>query len=224
VSASSDERARARYQDVGVAEGYDSWRYETARGKRRNRRDLAAIGRALDEAAKRGSPVRAALDLPCGTARLAPLFDERGIRALGADVSFEMLRVARRKAPSGFPVFQGNAEAIPLADRSCDAVFAIRFLFHLDRDSRRRVLAEARRVSRRWLVLDVRHRYNARWVGWRIRHALGVLPNVQHRFSRAGLEEELSAAGLRLCGIYPSRRSFGWASDKWTVLAERSDA
>ncbi len=224
MSASSYERARARYQDVAVAEEYDSWRYETARGKRRNRRDLAAIGRALDEAARRGASVGTALDLPCGTARLAPLFAARAIRAWGADLSFEMLRVARRKMPSGFPVVQCNAEAIPLADRSCDAVFAIRFLFHLDREARRRVLAEARRVSGRWLVLDVRHRYNARWVGWRIRHALGLLPKVQHRFSRAGLEEELSAAGLRLCGIYPSRRSFGWASDKWTVLAERSDA
>jgi ubiquinone/menaquinone biosynthesis C-methylase UbiE len=224
VSAPSVERARARYQDVGVAEGYDSWRYETARGKRRNRRDLAAIGRALDEAARRGGPVRTALDIPCGTARLAPFFGDRAIQACGADVSVEMLRVARRKAPSGFPVFQGNAESIPLCDQSCDAVFAIRFLFHLDRAARRRVLAEARRVSRRWLVLDVRHRYNARWIGWRIRHALGLLPNVQHRFSRAGLEEELAAAGLRLCGIYPSRRWFGWASDKWTVLVERSDA
>jgi ubiquinone/menaquinone biosynthesis C-methylase UbiE len=223
VSASSFERARARYQDVGVAEGYDSWRYETARGKRRNRRDLAAIGRALDEAARRSAPVKSALDLPCGTARLAPFFADRAIRACGADVSFEMLRVARRKTPSGFPVFQGNAEAIPLSDRSCDAVFAIRFLFHLDSGARRRVLAEARRVSRQWLVLDVRHRYNVRWIGWRLRHALGLLPNIQHRFSRAGLQEELSAAGLRLCGIYPSRRWFGWASDKWTVLAERSD-
>ena len=224
MSASSSERARARYQNAAVAEGYDSWRYETARGKRRNRRDLAAIGRALDEAGRRGAPVRSALDLPCGTARLAPFFAERGIHAWGADVSLEMLRVARRKSPADFPVFQGNAEAIPFADRSCDAVFAIRFLFHLDRESRLRVLTEARRVSRRWLVLDVRHRYNAKWVGWRIRHVLRLLPNVQHRFSRAGLEEELSAAGLRLCGIYPSRRSFGWASDKWTVLAERSDA
>jgi ubiquinone/menaquinone biosynthesis C-methylase UbiE len=167
--------------------------------------------------------VRSALDLPCGTARLAPFFVERAIRAAGADVAFEMLRVARRKTPSGFPVFQGNAEAIPLSDRSCDAVFAIRFLFHLDRVARLRVLGEARRVSRRWLVLDVRHRYNARWIGWRIRHTLGLLSNIQHRFSRAGLEEELAAAGLRLCGIYPSRRWFGWASDKWTVLAERSD-
>ena len=46
---------------------------------------------------------------------------------------------------------------------------------------------------------------------------------MQHRFSRAGLREEMSAAGLSVRGIYPSRRYLGgWLSDKWTVLAERS--
>ena len=58
----------------------------------------------------------------------------------------------------------------------------------------------------------------------RARRDASLLPQVQHRFSRAGLEEELSAAGLALRGIYPSRRYFGWLSDKWTVLAEKSGA
>lgn len=222
MSASIYERAKARYQDAAVAEGYDSWRYETPRGRRRNRRDLAAIGRALDEAARRGHPVRTALDIPCGTGRLSPLLCERRIAAAGADISLEMMRVARRK-PGALALYQCNAEAIPHRDASLDGVFAIRFLFHLDAAARGRVLAEMRRVSRRWLVLDVRHRYNFRYLGWRIRHALGLLPQVQHRFSREGLERELSEAGLRLVGVYPSRRRLGWLSDKWAVLAERAE-
>ena len=214
------ERAKARYRDADVAAGYDSWRYETPRGRRRNQRDLAAIGRALDEAERLGGPVRAALDLPCGTGRLAPLLFTRSIAAAGADVSFEMLRETFRKLGKKFPIFQCSADAIPIRDRSLDAVFAIRFLFHLDREGRAAVLREMARVTRRWVILDIRHRYNLRWAGWRIRHALGLLPRVQHRFSRAGLEAELAEAGLSLRGIYPSRRYFGWASDKWTVLAE----
>ena len=216
------ERARARYRDAAVAEAYDSWRYETARGRRRNRRDLAAIGRALDAAVRLGGEVRTGLDLPCGTGRLAPLLIARHIEASGADVSVEMLRETFRKFGEKFPIFQCSADAIPLRDRSFDAVFAIRFLFHLDRAGRVRVVREMARVSRRWLILDVRHRYNLRWVGWRIRHALGMLPRVQDRFSRRTLDEELSEAGLVLRGIFPSRRYFGWASDKWTVLAETS--
>jgi ubiquinone/menaquinone biosynthesis C-methylase UbiE len=221
VTASTFERAKSRYRDAGVAAGYDSWRYDTPRGRRRNRRDLAAIGRAIDAAEARGGPIRAALDVPCGTGRLAPLLAEHAIAASGADVSLEMLGVARRKLPEEFPLFQCSADAIPLAAASVDAVFAIRFLFHLDRDGRRRVLSEMRRVARRWVILDARHRYNLRWAAWRLRHALGLLPKVQDRFSRSGLERELAEAGLALAGIYPSRRYFGWASDKWTVLAEK---
>jgi SAM-dependent methyltransferase len=220
-ASSAFERAGARYRDPAVAAEYDSWRYETPRGRRRNRRDLAAIGRALDEAARRGSPVQRALDLPCGTGRLVPLLRERGIGAAGADISLEMMRVARRKFGPTPPLFQCSAEAIPCGDGAVDGVFAIRFLFHLDRAGRRRVLAEMRRVSRRWLVVDIRHRYNFRYLGWRIRGAVGLLPGMQFRFSRADLKSELSEAGLRLVGIYPSRRYLGWFSDKWTVLAER---
>ena len=220
MTSTTFERAKARYRDAGVAGAYDSWRYESARGRRRNRRDLAAIGRALDEAERSGAPVRSALDLPCGTGRLAPLLFERSIRALGADVSIEMLGESFRKLGKEFPIFQCSADAIPMGEGAVDAVFAIRFLFHLDRAGRAAVLREMNRVARRWVILDIRHRYNLRWFGWRIRHALGLLPQVQHRFSRAVLEEELAGAGLSVRGIYPSRRYFGWASDKWTVLAE----
>ena len=223
VNASTD-RAKARYRDAAVVEAYDSWRYESARGRRRNRRDLAAIGRAIDEAERRGDPIRRALDLPCGTGRLAPLLAERRIEASGADVSIEMLRRSFQKLGKSVPIFQCSADAIPLRDGSLDAVFAIRFLFHLDREARAAVLAEMARVSARWLVLDVRHRYNLRWVGWRLRHATGLLPRMQHRFSRAGLEEELAGVGLAVRGVFPSRRYFGWASDKWAVLAEKSPA
>jgi ubiquinone/menaquinone biosynthesis C-methylase UbiE len=221
MSLSSYERAKARYQNAAIAQSYDSWRYETPRGRRRNARDLAAIGRALDEAARRGSPVRTALDVPCGTGRLVPLLAERRIRAAGADISIEMMRVARRKFGDRLAMYQGNGEALPHADASLDCVFAIRFMFHLDADARRAVLVEMRRVTRRWLIIDFRHRHNFRYLGWRVRHRLGLLPRVQFRFSRAGLARELEGVGLALRGIYPSRRYLGWLSDKWTVLAER---
>ena len=219
----SVERARAHYQDVGVVESYDSWRYEARRGRRRNARDLDAIGRALDEAARRGHPVRTALDLPCGTGRLVPLFRERGIREFGADISFAMMSRARRKFGDQIRVLRCDAIAIPLADASVDAVFAIRFFFHLDHPTRQEVLREMGRVSRRWLVLDFRHRYNLRWVSWRVRRRVGLMREIPHRFTREGLDEELRQAGLRLIAAAPSRRYFGWLSDKWTVLAEKRE-
>jgi SAM-dependent methyltransferase len=217
------ERARTHYQDVAVVDGYDSWRYEAGRGRRRNARDLRAIGRALDEAVRRGHPVRTALDLPCGTGRLVPLFRERGIRDFGADISLAMMSRARRKYGDRIRVLRCDANAIPLADASVDAVLAIRFFFHLDLPTRQQVLREMRRVARRWLVLDYRHRYNLRWVSWRIRRRLGLLEEIPHRFTREGLDEELRQVGLRLISAEPSRRYFGWLSDKWIVLAEKRE-
>ncbi len=218
------ERAKTHYRSVEIAESYDSWRYDTPRGRRRNRRDLEAIERAVVEAERRGAPIATGLDLPCGTGRLAPLLRGRGIAAIGADIALEMMRVARRKLGAQTPYVQCNAEAIPHPDGAFDAVFSIRFLFHLDARARSRILRELRRVSRRWLVLDVRHRYNLRSVAWRLSHRLGLRKEIPFRFSRRGLAEELRDAGWTLIAIYPSRRVIGFFSDKWIALAEKAEA
>jgi hypothetical protein len=218
------ERAKTHYRSVEIAEGYDSWRYESARGRRRNRRDLAAVDRALAEAARRGDPIATGLDLPVGTGRLVPLLRERRISTVGADISLEMMRVARRKLGPPLPLVQCNAEHLPHRDGAFDGVFAIRFLFHLDAGARLRILRELCRVSRHWLVLDARHQYNLRSLAWRAAHRLGLRREVPFRFSRSGLENELSGCGWRLVAIYPSRRVVGFFSDKWIALAERSDS
>jgi SAM-dependent methyltransferase len=217
------ERAKTHYRSVEIAETYDSWRYESARGRRRNQRDLAAIERAVAEAERRGAAIATGLDLPCGTGRLAPLLRRRGVEAVGADIALEMMRVARRKQ-GAMPYIQCNAEQIPHRDGAFDAVFSIRFLFHLDAGARSRILREMRRVSRRWLVLDARHRYNLRSVAWRLAFRVGVRKEIPFRFSRRGLAEELRAAGWTLIAIYPSRRLIGFFSDKWIALAEKAPA
>jgi SAM-dependent methyltransferase len=219
TSPASYERAKTHYRSVAIAEGYDSFRYETRLGRRRNRRDLAAIGRALTEAARQGAPIATGLDLPCGTGRLFPLFAERRIAAIGGDISLEMMRVARRKL--AFPLLQCNAERLPFRDGSVDGVFSIRFILHLDRGARLRILREMARVSRRWLLLDLRHRYNLRSLVWPLARRLGLRRDVPFRFSRSGLAEELRACGLELVRIYPSRRLVGFFSDKWFVLVEK---
>ncbi|MGH9368166.1 MAG: class I SAM-dependent methyltransferase [Thermoanaerobaculia bacterium] len=215
------ERAKTHYRSSEIAESYDSWRYETSRGRRRNRRDLAAIGRALAEAQRRGAPIGSGLDLPCGTGRLIPLLRQRRIRAVGADISLEMMFVARRKFGAALPLAQCSAEQIPHRDGAFDCVFSIRFMFHLDHGARLRILREMGRVSRRWLVVDFRHRYNLRSLLWRAAGRIGLRRDIPFRFSRRGLAEELRQSGLELVAIYPPRRFVGFFSDKWIVLAEK---
>ena len=214
-------RAKSHYRDPKVAGEYDSRRYGTPLGRRRNRRDLAAIARALEETRRRGTAIAMGLDLPCGTGRLFPLLHERGVLVTGADVSLEMLRVARRTLGAGLRLVQCSAEQIPCATASFDGVFSIRFLLHLDRATRVQIVRELARVSRRWVVLEIRHQYNLRALVWPMAARLGLRRDVPFRFSRAGLAEELREAGLRLVAIFPSRRYVGFFSDKWFVLAEK---
>jgi demethylmenaquinone methyltransferase/2-methoxy-6-polyprenyl-1,4-benzoquinol methylase len=106
------------------------------------------------------------LDVAGGTADIALRFAHAGgsgCRAVVCDISPEMLSVGRRKVGDAslsdrIELVQGNAEALPFADRSFDACtigFGIRNVTHIDR-----ALAEAYRVLKtggRFLCLEFSH-------------------------------------------------------------------
>lgn len=71
-----------------------------------------------------------AVDLGCGTGRALPfLRDAVGAdgRVLGVDVTTEMVALATGRGPA----VVGDATAVPVADGSCDALFAAGLLNHL---------------------------------------------------------------------------------------------
>jgi ubiquinone/menaquinone biosynthesis C-methylase UbiE len=205
------------YRDAEVAADYDQHRFTTPRRQRRNVRKWRAIRRALDQAGDVGS----VLDLPCGTGRFTGHFARLDLDTVGSDISLQMMRQAAASPEVAHDCIAGyvqaDGEALPFADRSLDCVVSIRFMFHVDPVTRRRILREMGRVSRRWLVIDYRHRYSARWISWRVRHALGLLSEVPERVTRANLRSEFRDAGLTIRRVIPVRR---WLSDKWIVLAE----
>jgi len=205
------------YRDAAVAADYDQHRFMTPKRKRRNARKWRAIQRALDKT----TGVRSVLDLPCGTGRFTGDLAGSGLKVIGGDISLQMMREAaasRRLDNAGILGYvQADAEALPFSSESIDCIVSIRFMFHVDPVTRRRILREMGRISRRWLVVDYRHRYSARWVLWRVRHALGLLRQTPERVSRGGLRSEFDDAGLQIRSVIPVRR---WLSDKWIVLAE----
>jgi SAM-dependent methyltransferase len=205
------------YRDPAVAADYDQHRFTTPRRQRRNVRKWRAIQRALDAA----GDVHSVLDLPCGTGRFTGHLARLNLEVVGGDISLQMMREADASPDVAHPriagYVQADAEALPFDDRCLDCTVSIRFMFHVDPITRRRILREMGRVSRRWLIIDYRHRYSARWVLWRIRHALGLLPEVPERVNKSGLESEFRDAGLTIRRVIPVRR---WLSDKWIVLAE----
>ncbi len=90
------------------------------------------------------------LDVPCGWGRHTRLLREAGLRAVGADLSRDMLRAARGAGPrrQAIPCAAADVRTLPFRDASFDAVINVCTgfgLFGRDQDDVR-ALREQRRV------------------------------------------------------------------------------
>jgi ubiquinone/menaquinone biosynthesis C-methylase UbiE len=216
------EYKRDFYRSSQVAEDYDFHRFSSPERQKRNVRKWAAIRKALSMA----EGVRVILDLPCGTGRFTGGLAREGYEIVGSDISMEMLQKAASVTsgqgahPNVRGYLQANAEKLPLRDDSLDCVVCIRFMMHVDPATRVRMLREFRRVSRRWVVVDYRHKYTFRYVLTHTFGKLGLGRTPLSRVSRADLEQEFRDAGFAVREVI--RVSTPLLSDKWVVLAERA--
>jgi SAM-dependent methyltransferase len=93
--------------------------------------DAPRYARAIDELAAVAGGV--ALDIGCGTGRALPFLRAAvGARGtvIGLDLTVEMLQQSALRCGSDV-LLQADAARLPLADRSCDAIFAAGLLHHL---------------------------------------------------------------------------------------------
>src|SRR5262245_47375033 len=205
------------YQSSEVAADYDEHRFRTPKRQRRNARKWAAIQKALALT----SGVKTVVDLPCGTGRFTGHLARAGYQVIGSDISMEMMQQAAKlpavQPPNIAGYVRADAEALPFAAKSVDAMMSIRFLFHVDPETRRRMLREFGRVSRRWVIADYRHKYSVRYGVWKLARSLGLTQRPFERVSVKSMKSEFEDAGLRVVKIIAVRR---WLSDKWVVLAE----
>ena len=70
-------------------------------------------------------------------------------------------------------------------------------MMHVDPATRVRMLREFRRVSRRWVIVDYRHKYTFRYVLTHTFGKLGLGRSPLSRVSSAGLREEFRAGRLQ---------------------------
>jgi SAM-dependent methyltransferase len=211
------------YRSDQVADDYDFHRFSTPERQKRNARKWAAIRRALAQA----TGVRTILDLPCGTGRFTGALAREGFEVVGSDISHEMLKKAASVTSAGMAdgnpssirgYVQANAEKLPLRDDSLDCVVCIRFMMHVDAATRMRMLREFARVSRRWVIVDYRHKYTFRYVLTHTFGKLGLGRTPLSRVSTRELHEEFRQAGFAIRDVV--RVSTPLLSDKWVVLAE----
>lgn len=205
------------YQSSAVAADYDEHRFRTPKRIRRNVRKWNAIRKAL--ALTTG--IKTVVDLPCGTGRFTGHLARAGYDVVGSDISLEMMQQASQIASVRHSNVRGyvraDAEALPFRSKSADCLMSIRFLFHVDPRTRRRMLREFGRVSRRWIIADYRHKYSVRYGAWRVSSVLGLTRRPFERVSVKSMKSEFEDAGLRVVKVIAVRR---WLSDKWVVLAE----
>ncbi len=153
------QKKQLHYQDEIVVARYDEERFRTRHERASTGRKWRAIQRALAGRLPSGAEV---LDLPSGRGRFTARVLGDGYRLTSADLSLPMLGAARETAGDA-PGFHGavrcDAARLPFADGSFDLVMSIRFLFHVPRALRAGILREFARVSRRFVVVDVRHKY-----------------------------------------------------------------
>lgn len=195
-------RVEQRWKSPDVADHYDSERFESLVGRLYHRLQCRALRRCLRHVPG-GSRI---VDVPCGTGRMLPLLLCYASSVIGMDVSEPMMRHARRRLNGQGRVcfVRGDAKAMPLADRSVDAVFCIRFAMHLKPAERSAVLQEFARVSRNHVVVEFG--CDSRW--HRVRRFLRSLffkvLRPRHTYPKSVSKQDIVAgsrgAGLEVCG------------------------
>jgi ubiquinone/menaquinone biosynthesis C-methylase UbiE len=189
---------KAHYQDAGVVERYDAERFRSAHELKSTDRKWRALTAVIGARLPEGAEV---LDVPAGRGRFTRRILEAGFRLTSADLSEPMLRAAREEAHL-HGNFRGavrcDAERLPFADASFDLVLSIRFLFHVPPELRAGILREFARISRRFVVVDVRHKYCYSTHTKRLRAWITGRRAPSQRASLAEIDGDIEAAGLRL--------------------------
>jgi SAM-dependent methyltransferase/tRNA A-37 threonylcarbamoyl transferase component Bud32 len=196
AAADLDAFAR-RYSSAGDAANYREQRFgRSGHGRKVDAAERRIVARLLAELGVAG-PV---LDVPCGTGRFLPILAAGGREIVGADVSADMLGLARQAmADAGLAarLIVADARRLPAADGAFELALSMRLLHRVRAsDERVAVLAELARVSSRWVVFSF---YNRRT--WR-----GLRDRLRGRYggeTRGTIAAEAARAGLRLVRFVP---------------------
>ena len=209
---------QTHYQNESVARSYDRERFSSLAGRVFQDAELRALARLV-----RHLPAKASLlDVPCGTGRIAEILLGWGFEITAADISGEMIQVARRRiAETGaaLPAGRASADALPFRNESFDAVLSMRFLPHIAGEPRRRMLREMARVSRRWVFFS--NSFSNSWYKGRraVKRSLGHQAPTRYPVTESEIQEDLRFAGLKeTARFWP----FRFVSEELLVLCEKN--
>jgi ubiquinone/menaquinone biosynthesis C-methylase UbiE len=187
------------FDDPNIAKGYEAW--YAGPGQRADQQEKRLLGELLAGFVE----ARTALDVGCGTGHFTRWLAAKGLEAFGVDLSRLMLEEARQLGSP--PCTQGDALALPFADRSVDLAVMVTTLEFVADPAR--ALAEAARVARHGLLLGVLNR----WSVLALRRRL--LPSPVWRSARFFSPRPLMRLLERIMG--PRIQSLTWRTTLWPI-------
>ena len=149
-SRASRRDAPNPFDDPALASRYEEW--YGGEGRRADILEKGLLGKLLHLFPN----ARSVLEVGCGTGHFTRWMAERGLDAVGLDISERMLSEAHRLG--GPRYLPGDAHSLPFADRSHDVTALITTLEFLPDPAR--ALAEAVRVARQGVLLGVLNRWS----------------------------------------------------------------
>lgn len=180
--------AGVRHSYDREAARYDELRYHSADGRLFSEMELSLLTSWL-----RLTPESRVLDIPAGTGRLTVPLAKTGATVVGADISANMLRVAKskRERPSDRAYFaQGSGTELPFRDDTFDAVISFKFFHLIPNERKPSFLREMVRVLKPGKPLIVE--FNSPFYG-------GILAAFRYYFQKK------HPGGMRMKCIFPDQ-------------------
>jgi SAM-dependent methyltransferase len=182
-----------------TASSYDHERFTSAKGRWIDGREKASITKALAQVPRECT----ILDLPCGTGRITKHVLSLGYRVTGADVSPDMIALARQLIGDHENLLgyvQVDAERIALPSDSYDCITSVRLMGHLPPALKVAVLREMARVARKYLVVTFYKAGPLRSLKWRLTHHAPIRRAAWYPLTRSGLRQLFDVCALRPLG------------------------
>lgn len=149
----------------------------------------------------RGLPrLDSVLDCACGAGRFLPSIAAYARRVWAIDQSGPMVQLARQASPPAWLAI-ADAGALPMPDRSVDAVVCSRLLHHFsDAEERVRILSEASRVARRAVIVSFAD--SETWKGRRAASRRRAIPTKQLQLDSLAANLTLEPPVLRVSSLF----------------------
>lgn len=185
------------YRDTNIAGMYDKKRFTNYIGKLGDKAEKRAVINLLSQISQ---PI-IFLDLPAGTGRFSELILSTNIgnKVVGADISREMLRIAKIKIGDNenlLGLVQCDAEHLPFKYDTFGGIVCVRLMGHLPPTVRKNVETEMARVAKKWIITTYADTLRPLAIYRKLKSIIKGYP--WNQISKKSLKNEVNKFGLSI--------------------------